>query len=115
MATDNVQRLNSYLKTKGIKLDYEEVRQQVEGYYLQYQYNIPSTNVQETEIYSIYIIYKGKAGRGQLEIKEKGKELSRYLREGLELKRKPIERYLGQSKEFHMMLVDFELQNTLDY
>ena len=45
MATDNVQRLNSYLKTKGIKLDYEEVRQQVEGYYLQYQYNIPSTNV----------------------------------------------------------------------
>ena len=79
MATDNVQRLNSYLKTKGIKLNYEEVRQQVEGYYLQYQYNIPSTNVQETEIYSIYIIYKGKAGRGQFEIKEKGDRSSELL------------------------------------
>lgn len=114
MATDNFSRIAKALNTINIKLQYDEVKQNVEGYYLQFSYSLPSDNVQEKEVYSIYIIKKPlKPNRGQIEIKQEGDKIIDCLNKNLELSSKITPRYLGTNNDFHIHLLDFELQRTI--
>lgn len=111
MAIDNIALINSVLTPKGIKLIYGLLKQNIEGYYLQYQYNIPSNLDQEIELYTIYIVHKEtKAGRGMIEVKNKANEIVKYLIEGFTTT-KPITRWISEENGFHIMLIDFEIQD----
>ena len=113
MATDNIALINSILTPKGIKLNYGLLKQNIEGNYLQYQFNVASDQQNEVELYTIYIVHKEvKVGRGMIEIKSKSEEIVKYITDSIQTV-KPIIRWISEENGFHIMLVDLNLYRTI--
>lgn len=113
MATDNIALIKSILTSKGIKLNYGLLKQNIEGNYLQYQFNVPENQQAETELYAIYIVHKEtKVGRGMIEAKNKAEEIVKYITESIETI-KPIIRWISEENGFHIMLIDLNLYRTI--
>ena len=113
MATDNMALINSILTPKGIKLNYGLLKQNIEGNYLQYQFNVPSNQQGEVELYTIYIVHKEvKVGRGMIEVKNKAEEIAKYITDSIQTI-KPITRWISEENGFHIMLIYLNLYRTI--